>query len=228
MRTSVEAVRGCGFRKPGGLYLVSDGPGEDCDRLPAEMHVCPTCSQGIKPARGFTYVDGGVLFPPEMHGGQDHNARCPFGDAGSGSKLGRCGLLWIGEAFYKTPADFTAEAVRMGISRRITAVPRDFIVCETWVLLGHRKCVPAGVIDQETETHYETLRAALEAGVNPGQVAAWWKPGIFYVFRPQRVEYVVRPEDENDPDFLASLEKRGIEPVKVIRETNELPLDTEV
>lgn len=227
MRTSVEGARGCGYRQPGGLYLVSDGAGEDCDRLPAEMHVCPTCSQGIKPARGFTYVDGGALFPPEYHGGDAHNARCPFGRWGDdgASRLGRCGLLWIGESFYRTPGEFAAEADRMGISRRITAVPRDFVVGETWVLLGHRKAVKAGVIDQETEDQYATLQDALDAGVHASALAEWWKPGIFYVFRPQRVEYVVSEADENDPEFLASLVKRGIEPVKVIRETAELPID---
>lgn len=55
--TKQERERGCGFRKGGGIYLVSDGPGRSCGRMPLPLHVCPTCSQGIKPARGFTWID---------------------------------------------------------------------------------------------------------------------------------------------------------------------------
>ena len=54
---AVEAKRGCGYRKVGGLYLVSDGLGIPCDRLPITLEVCPCCGAGIKPARGWTWVD---------------------------------------------------------------------------------------------------------------------------------------------------------------------------
>lgn len=56
VRTSVEGARGCGYRKAGGIYLCSGELSEPCPKLPVEMHTCPTCSSGIKPARGFTLV----------------------------------------------------------------------------------------------------------------------------------------------------------------------------
>jgi hypothetical protein len=41
-----------------------------------------------------------------------------------------------------------------------------------------------------------------------------FKQGAFHIFRPQRIEYVVKG-DETD-DELAAFEKRGVEPVKVV------------
>src|SRR5207302_7622776 len=54
---AVEAKRGCGYRKIGGLYFVGGGRGVACDRLPIPLDICPTCGHGIKQTRGFTWVD---------------------------------------------------------------------------------------------------------------------------------------------------------------------------
>jgi hypothetical protein len=56
IETRVESKRGCGYRKPGGLYLVSGGFAKTCYKLPIGLTVCPCCNQGIKPARGFTWI----------------------------------------------------------------------------------------------------------------------------------------------------------------------------
>src|SRR5260370_22228167 len=53
---AVEAKRGCGYRKAGGLYLVGGGIGLPCDRLPYEIHECPCCHMSVlgeKPAKGI-------------------------------------------------------------------------------------------------------------------------------------------------------------------------------
>ena len=112
-------------------------------------------------------------------------------------RLGRAGLLWIGEAFYATPQAFMREAARMGISRRITAVPRDFQPGRTWVLCAHRSAIA------------------------PATRAADPTAGVFTLFRPTAVEYVVRG-DETEPE-LERLVERGIQPVRVQRA--EQPLD---
>src|SRR5215218_8367589 len=186
--TRVEARRGCGWRKPGGLYLIAGAPAEPCPLLPVALHVCPTCGEGLKPARSWTWVDADKLLglPLEHPTGSppEHPARCPLGH-----RLGRAGLLWIGEAFYPTPQAFMEEAARAGISRRITAVPRDFQCGRTWVLCAHRSAIPPAA-----------------AGTEP-------TAGLFTLFRPTAVEYVVRG-DESDAE-LERLVERGIQPVRV-------------
>lgn len=59
---AIEARRGCGYRKVGGIYLVGGGIGVPCDRLPYPLTVCPCCSQGVKQGRGWTWVTVGKLF----------------------------------------------------------------------------------------------------------------------------------------------------------------------
>lgn len=225
MRTSVESARGCGFRKPGGLYLVSGELSEPCPLLPVEMKVCPTCGEGVRPARGFTWVDGAKLIPPSIHGTIEHTAVCPLAPEGHRdaegwvpsedaegnhvSRVGRCGLIWIGEQFYPTPQAFMSEAAEMGVSRRITAVPREFVIGETWVLLGHRRAIERACPDCGDEAISED-----ECPVC-GDERIVHVPGIITAFRPTAVEYVVKG-DETDEEIEA-LERRGIEPVRVVR-----------
>ena len=101
--------------------------------------------------------------------------------------LGPVGLIWVGEKFYPTPRAFLAEAKRMGISRRISAVPKGFMVGETWVLFAHRK------------VEFD------------GELA----PGIFYLARPERIEKIVTETQARDPEEMGKLRARGIVPVIV-------------
>ena len=80
----------------------------------------------------------------------------------------------------------------MGLSRRISAIPREFKIGETWVALAHRKAITA----------------PLQFGEQPKQ-----KAGIFHVFQPARLEYVVREKDSKRK--LKKLEARGITLVRV-------------
>jgi hypothetical protein len=206
VRVSCEAKRGCGFRQPGGTYLVSNGIGIDCDLLPVELTVCPVCHGGIKPSRGWTWVEPDPLLPHHATEwgvvNSDTHPGCPLNAEGL---LGeRCGLLWIGEAFYATPHDWIAEGKRLGFSRRIPAVPRGFKVGETWVLTAHRHAI--------VELHYdEPLRVAEDGTAEPKPET---KPGIFHIWMPSAIEYVVTG-DETD-ERLAELEARGLDLVQVI------------
>lgn len=211
IRISYEAKRGCGFRKPGGLYLMGDGPGVPCSALPIPLDVCPTCHAGIKPTRGWTWIAPELLGGPEVfrsHGDVFHQAACPFAE---GTRLGpRCGLLWVGEKFYATPDLFTAEANRMGVSRRISTLPKDFEI-GTWVLLAHRKAIedvcPRGGHPRPDGVEF----GECDACDGSGRVHY---PGVFHAFRPSRIEYVVKG-DETQED-LDRMRKRGIEPVQVV------------
>lgn len=211
---AVEAKRGCGYRKVGGLYLAGSGFGIACDRLPFPLHVCPTCSHGIKPTRGFTWVDVLALL-----GGQhilnmksratadglvmhcNCPAYCPL--CHSPAKMGRAGLLWIGEQFYKTAEEFEAEANLLGVSRRIATIPRGFEVGKTWILFAHR-------LGKKSTVNVEI------PGALPGVTSTEIKhePAIFRVWLPQRIEQIC-VESQRGTEEIVALEKRGITPVFV-------------
>jgi hypothetical protein len=259
VRVSVERARGCGYRKEGGLYLCSGALSEPCPLLPFETHTCPTCGEGIKPARGYTWVDGEKFIPPVVHGTDEHDLVCPLSplrnevgqyaenaDGSYVSRIGRCGLIWIGEQHYKTAREFMREAAEMGVSRRITAVPKDFLIGETWVLLGHRKaieraCAECGDLPEsislapsavgvESTGSPEREGASHSTGPDPDcpvceGTGYEHRPGIVTAFKPTAIEYIVREGEEDDDEFLEGLEKRGITPVKVIRDTDQQSLE---
>lgn len=201
IRTSVEGKRGCGYRKAGGLYLVSEGMGTYCGALPIELSVCPCCHHGIKPSRGWTWIDLSALAAVRGCQKEGGCGKCPIADA----KIQQCGLLWIGEKFYATPTAFAREARNMGISRRIPAVPRGFVVGESWVALAHRKAIESEFKLEEKPTY---------------------KAAIFHVFCPQAIEYIVKKGDSKEK--LEDMEKRGISLVKVIRKEEPAQKELEV
>jgi hypothetical protein len=193
MRTVVDPHRGCGWRKPGALYLRTEpGPMASCCRLPHPLTVCPCCGAGVKFCRGWTWVSPRLLFEVRAAA-----RRKPFVPPCTGAPTcaladppARAGLLWIGAEFY-TPDEWIAESKRFGVSRRIQSVPHDFILGKTWVLV-----------------------ASVDACRDPATKKP--APGIFQAFRPTAVEYVVRGDET--PEQIAKLEKRGITPVKVVRD----------
>jgi len=189
----IEGRRGCGYRKPGGLYLISLGEFHPCGKLPIPLEVCPTCGNGIKPSRGWTWVNATALTADRQCSLQEQCATCPLS-----MPLGRVGLLWIGEKFYRSPQQFLDEAGRMGVSRRIAAIPRDFKLGETWVFVAHRKGIE-----------------------NPDKS---YTPAVFQVFRPQRIEYVVKDDDSEEK--LKRLTERGITLVRVQRTEGQPLLQT--
>lgn len=195
---AIEPKRGCGYRKVGGTYLIGGTSGHDCDRLPIELTVCPCCKQGIKQSRGWTWLDLTRLVDG-AHKDCHCFPGCPL--CSDPKSIGEVGLLWIGERFYKTPADFDREAGELGISRRIHNVPRNFKLGETWVLLAHAKAIscPEPICGEECE----------RCG------GKGWLPGAFKLFKPIRIEKIVTASQATDADAMADLEKRGITPVVV-------------
>lgn len=182
-----ERARGCGFRKPGGLYFRADGRGRARGLLPILLENCPCCGAGIKFSRGWTWVDVAKLASMNPTPCAAVCGECPLADA----KIEKAGLLWIGEKFYKTPEDWMREADAMGISRRINTVPRDFKLGETWVALAHISAIPGDATKGE------------EA-----------KAGIFRLFQPTAIEYVTKGDETAEE--LDAFAKRGITPVNVV------------
>jgi hypothetical protein len=101
---------------------------------------------------------------------------------GLGMPAGQHGLIWIGGGYYKTPGDFMKEAGRMGISRKLPAVPRNFVLGKTVVYLAHREAF---------QVPMSLSHAAYVAPKEPVLV-----PGIFTAFKPTGIDLVI--EDENN------------------------------
>ncbi len=211
---STEARRGCGYRKPSaggvGIYLVGPAFDAPCGRMPFELRSCPTCGEGIKPRRGWGWITprelfgGPVLGPCDPHAADALQRRicqsCPLGGA---IPEGRHGLIWIGEAHYPTPEGFLLEARRMGLSRKIGALPKGFKLGETVVYLAHRKAVApaAGYVGSDDADAI---------------VEQQFRPGIFATFKPTGVDLVIA--DENAvPEKAEKLAERIGDGARIVR-----------
>jgi hypothetical protein len=218
IRLEPKVKRGCGYRKLGGLYLVSDGPAHECGLLPRALSVCPCCNEGVKQKIGWSWAQARMVLQPDDVRGcgrvHDHQLCDPLcGIRNLAADLERkVGLIWVGAKFYPTPADFVHEGIAQGISRRIGAVPKGFEVGTTWVLLAHPKAIPcsscngAGRVHVSTDVGGSDVECADCAGVKAGL-------GIFGLFRPTRIEQLISREQAEEEGFLARLEQRGITPM---------------
>lgn len=192
IETRYDSERGCGWRKPGGLYLVSGELTVSCGRLYLSLSVCHTCGCGVKASRGWTWVNLPTLVAENEPTKCDKSycSQCPLNPHRAPERMG---LLWVGEQFYKTPDAWIREAEHQGASRRIAAVPKDFVVGETWVLMAHRKAIQR--LNEKGELSYT--------------------PGLIHAFKPTAIEYVIRG-DESDEE-LDRMAKRGITPIRIER-----------
>lgn len=217
-----EKRRGCGYRKPSksgvGIYLVADGLSAPCGLLPFLLEICPCCGGGIKATRGWTWIEPSLLFgsvqPLRALAGEGEpecelatlrlerdfqGNRWPLGEAspcrtcpmGSPPK-GKHGLLWVGGGFYTRPEDFTREAQRMGVSRKIQAIPRGFELGTTWVYLAHR----TAIWDKASEKML---------------------PGIFSAFKPRAIDLVIDDPNSVPARVESIVEQFGEANVNVIK-----------
>lgn len=209
IQTVKDQRRGCGWRKKGGLYLMSDAPARECGLFPLALTVCPCCGVGIKPSRGWTWIQPKLLRAGtgQCTSEATYCQSCPMWHLLVGQEEQPMGLIWIGVRHYPTVAHFQREATLQGISRRIKSVPHDFVLGETWVALAHR----------------HAIQEPLEMGQEPE-----FTPGIFRIFKPRRVEVVVGG-DESDEEIEALLD-RGLTPVvveRVLEQNGHLDLEVE-
>lgn len=193
---AIEKMRGCGYRKVGGLYLVGSGHGMSCDRLPYELNVCPVCGEGVKFGRGFQWLDWLKYAGGHVYSHESGECVCPpicpicFPEFPPQP----FGLLWVGEQYY-TPQSFIEEAINMGVSKRIAAIPRKLKLGETWVLFASKSA--CGTREEQQEDN-----SMKTVGI----------PGVFYAFRPTHIEKLIWETDAK-PELLKSLEKSGITPI---------------
>jgi len=165
---AVEAKRGCGYRKAGGLYIVAGGVGEPCERLPIPIVTCPTCgNDSVTRPRNFAWVGADYLAkmdpkckskvdPPvqaihtkdpsaRMIDPAAHCKRCPVCDPlnnmGDAEPADQLGLMGVGEAHYPNPSDWSKEANLMGVSKRVGSLPKGLVIGKTWVVVTHPKAI---------------------------------------------------------------------------------------
>lgn len=201
---AVEAKRGCGYRKVGGLYLVGDGLTFGCDRLPLAIEACPTCGGEPKANRGIYKIDPMVLWGPQLTMvNVDQGVLCndPLGEVICHPKAAALDapdfLMWVGNDY--TVESFIAEAQSMGISKRLSTVPNDLKIGESWVVLAKDKIIPGA-------------GSSWKSGEAEGKRG--FGPGIFYAFRPQALEMIIT-ESQDAAGKGAELREQEITPVVV-------------
>ena len=230
----LEKERRCGYRKVGKLYVIGEGVPAFCHRLPIPLTVCPVCGEGIKFARGWVRInprklfgtckDGIVRCPKcgetmEDRGNVWYCSSCELSFTKSSEKCicsedckvcypqSKAYMLWVGEKFYPTPKDFVDEAIRMGISKVVPSIPKDFKIGKTYVYLAHRKAVKMIVRDSNTLTGYTVKMHS----------------GVFMCFKPTRFEMLVKKTDfEKDREKYIEMEKKGVEIIVVPDNYDEL------
>lgn len=234
---AVEQVRGCGFRKVGGLYLCGDYISISCDRLPYPLETCPVCGHGIKPSRGFIKInplkllgphDGSLMYYEEDQPitaiCRDRLRPCFVCDPKDQIAL----IMSVGERYYKTPYDFLDEATQMGISKRLPSdhFPKDLELGKTIVYLAHPKACER-VVRPEMQRELalveasntgdaphasETTDATQSRLLDAEKVEKCF--GLFSAFIPQRIEKLIWESQATDEE-LERLEKRGITPIVI-------------
>ena len=98
---AIEAIRGCGFRRVGGMYLCGEYISSPCDRMPFPLTTCPVCGQGIKISRGFTQVTPFQLWGIHQDC-QDRFRPCFLCDPQDEPAY----IMLVGAGSYKTPQDY--------------------------------------------------------------------------------------------------------------------------
>lgn len=172
-----ESERGCGYRKVGSLYLVgAGGMASVCDFLPLKLEPCPHCGFEIPRHEGFMWIakqyflaaarphQGGIMVNRKII----HECKCTPGCPvchPENIELAKYGLMWVGSKFY-TPETFVKEALPMGISKKISEIPKDLVLGKTWVMLAHRK------VPFSQQFRWAELQEEPE-----------YKPAIFYGFK---------------------------------------------
>ena len=172
----VEEIRGCGYRKVGGMYFAAaPGKGFRCDQLPFVLTECHCCGFTPRVKRGYSYLTSKYFQP---HEDCRCNSKCPIckPEQYEGERFL---VMRISSRYYKTPEEYIEEAGTSGVSLRTSSLPKNLELGKTWILLSHAK---AG-----TTTNDEGEEIPC--------------PAIFFVFRPEAIEKLIWDKDATDEFF---------------------------
>jgi hypothetical protein len=195
----MEQERGCGWRKIGGFYLCGEGVSVACDGLPLDLEPCSECGFAMGFSRGVQLIPRGYLESKvqRAHKTRDCTDTFPCAVCTPGQTTA---FMWVSKDLY-SPSSFIAEARKMGVSKRFArgSLPREFKIGQTWVLLAHKK---ANFLKDPQD---------FTKGYNEA-------PGVFYAFRPQRIEVPMWKDSEAQE--IRDLEVQGFT-VVLIDKTEE-------
>jgi hypothetical protein len=212
---AAEPRRGCGYRKIGATYLECDARAFACGVLPFELAPCPLCDHRPPFTRGIQRITPRNILhqakpcsaPPS------HCEACP---AGKAMEAETAGLMWIGDRFY-TVTEFNEEANRLGISKRVPAIPQWLEIGKTWIFLAYGKVFSESCARCRGAGKMLVVQTAAESAFleeceycENGRVH---RPGVFRAFIPQRLVRIIpdtMPEAER-----ATLRKQGLTLVEV-------------
>lgn len=200
---------------------MTDGLGEPCERLPLPLDACPTCGAGVKQVRSFQWIRPALVFenpgikpcaassdaPSEGRSYfHEHCHRCVICTPGlleAHVQPQEFGLLWVGAKFYPTAEDWSKEAAKLGVSKRIAAIPKGLVVGKSMVLVAHPEAI--------------TVKKEIPPGPGEllGKTEIAYKPGVFHAFVPQRIELVVTPSMTEEKWVKELVEKQGVTLVQV-------------
>ena len=223
-----EVERGCGWRVAHGLYACGVGLGVPCDRLPLNIESCPACGAGLKVTRMPMKIDAQKLLGPHITGKSEMRSNnpepivaqdvlvanwfCPEHEhcAICNPELmkGPAYMLGVGREY--SPQSFIEEARKVGVSKRIWAVPKELEVGKTWILLTHRDAGTKEFPEHEIELSTgKCVHCGYGVAREKPPTCKRKVPAIFYAYRPERIEYLIW-RSEATPENIESLEKRGL------------------
>jgi hypothetical protein len=197
----IESPRLNGYRKQGHLYLIGNLPNFNCCKLPIELPAGSIPKVGLLP------------MPQEFENTMCSGPITSCVDQRMSKPGNISGMFWVNEVHYPSAAFFVHEARTNAIQIKIKHLHCGIKPGESWVLLAHRKAIVdysdgmQGFVDEAGEAH-TTVK---------------YKPGIFSLFRVDRIEYVLGDHEVEKAGGvqlreLGSLIEAGVKLVRVIRE----------
>jgi len=209
-KTSSESKRGCGFRQVGKLYLMGEGIAHACPSLPLQFNECECCGYAPSFYRDFQWIKKAYIKHTRKPTGKACDPECPV-CYGVNEQV-EYGLMWVGRRFY-TPQEFIEEDKSMGICKAIKQIPKGLTLGETWIMIAHPKAIIDNSDPRYKEKHEYWVTRGIDEGEPEPQPPSY--PGIFYAFKPTRIEMLVY-ESQATPEYLQDLEAKGITPIIVL------------
>ena len=114
--------------------------------------------------------------------------------------------MWIGKKFY-TPTGFIKEAITRGISKKINAVPKDFILGEHWIYLAHQEAVQTSKLKESEQNGQKVLNGTKQEN--------GFKSGIFYIFKPKTIDLVIKDGNRIHKKAKKIVDKFGKENTRI-------------